>query len=94
MISDTKKIRESVDFKAVPIPSEVPEGTWKEIVSLCDGDENNERVILLEVTDVEKEQRRNIHCAVSKCFQDKLTTQTITKDNKKYMEFKLRNKNS
>lgn len=81
------------DEKAEIKPSVVPEDVWQKIQDLSEKASSDE-VVTLEVTGLSKDQRTSVHQAIKRCFEKSITSNTVTRDEKKFLEFRKFNKQS
>lgn len=83
----------TVDDGVEDRPSLVPEEVWQKIKELSEC-EQSEKIIELDVTTFSKDERGIVHQAIKHCFDKKIVANTITKEDKKFLEFKRFNKKS
>lgn len=65
---------------------DVPQDIWTRILAVVDS--NEDEVVELDCTNIDKEKRSNIHSIVKRILQKNIIASTITRDNKKYIIFK------
>lgn len=70
----------------------VPTEIWDRIHKMVQT-QNRDELIEIDVTAMTKEDRTKIHEAVKTVFGQKIVGSTISKDDKKFVTFKLFNKN-
>lgn len=71
----------------------MPEELWERIKELAEKQDSNE-VVSFEVTSLNKNERTCIHQAIKRCFERRITSNTVVKDDKKFVEMRKFNKSS
>lgn len=71
----------------------MPEDVWEKVKSLSET-ENSDEVVSLDVTSFTKDERGTVHVAIKRCFEKRIVSNTVNKDEKKFLEFKKFNKDS
>lgn len=66
---------------------------WEQLKTLSKK-ESSDEIISFEVTTLTKDERSAVHQAIKRWFEKKIVANTVTKDDKKYLEFKKYNKAS
>lgn len=75
---------------AKPTTELLSDEKWKEIINMLELPE--EKCVQLEVTDVDKDDRKLIHESIKKALGQKIVASTICEGNKKFISFKKYNK--
>lgn len=71
----------------------ISKDVWEQIKILSEK-ENSDDVIELDVTSLSKDERTMVHQTVKRYFEKKIVSNSITKDDKKFVMFKKYNKTS
>lgn len=76
-----------MDLSTIPKPIEhISEEQWKEIINMLES--NEDKTVEIDVAELSKEIRKEIHGSIKKVLGIKIVASTINNDNKKVIELK------